>query len=84
MPYQQALIGDLLAAIEEHEIQPLVYEAAGQSIASFNELTNVQDIVSRLVRETNAALDEMRVVCSHKGPSISLLAISSCYGREVH
>jgi hypothetical protein len=66
MPYQQALIGDLLAAIEEHEVEPLVYEAAGQSIAWFNELTNVRDIVSRLVRETNEALDEMRVVFAQR------------------
>jgi NAD(P)H-dependent flavin oxidoreductase YrpB (nitropropane dioxygenase family) len=60
MPYQQALIGDVLASVEEHEIEPLVYEAAGQSVAWFNELTSVQDVVTRLTNETRAALDEMR------------------------
>jgi NAD(P)H-dependent flavin oxidoreductase YrpB (nitropropane dioxygenase family) len=59
MPYQQVLTGELLAAIEEHEVEPLVYEAAGQSIAWFNELTGVKDIVARLMCETEAALDEM-------------------------
>jgi NAD(P)H-dependent flavin oxidoreductase YrpB (nitropropane dioxygenase family) len=59
MPYQQVLTGELLAAIEEHEVEPLVYEAAGQSIAWFNELTGVKDIVARLVRETEVALQDM-------------------------
>ena len=48
MPYQHARTGELLAAIEEHQIEPLVYEAAGQSIAWFNELTTVRSIVERL------------------------------------
>ena len=56
MPYQQALTGDLLAAIEEHQVEPLVYEAAGQSIAWFNELTSVAAIMQRLTRETESAL----------------------------
>ena len=59
MPYQHVLTGELLAAIEEHQVEPLVYEAAGQSVAWFNELTTVKDIVERLVCETRAALDEM-------------------------
>ena len=62
MPYQQALIGELLAAVEEHEIEPLVYEAAGQSIAWFNELTTVRDIVERLLAETSASLENMRAL----------------------
>ncbi|MEI7444991.1 MAG: nitronate monooxygenase [Burkholderiales bacterium] len=33
MPWQHALTGELLAAIEEHAVEPLVYEAAGQSVA---------------------------------------------------
>ncbi|MBS0336480.1 MAG: nitronate monooxygenase [Proteobacteria bacterium] len=59
MPYQHVLTGELLAAIEEHQVEPLVYEAAGQSVAWFNELTTVREIVARLVSETEAALDEM-------------------------
>jgi NAD(P)H-dependent flavin oxidoreductase YrpB (nitropropane dioxygenase family) len=69
MPYQQVLTGELLAAIEEHEIEPLVYEAAGQSIAWFNELTSVKDIVARLTRETQAALDEMSGLFARRSPA---------------
>jgi NAD(P)H-dependent flavin oxidoreductase YrpB (nitropropane dioxygenase family) len=69
MPYQQVLTGELLAAIEEHEIEPLVYEAAGQSIAWFNELTSVKDIVARLTRETEAALDEMSGLFARRSPA---------------
>lgn len=60
MPYHQALTGSLLAAIEEHQVEELVYEAAGQSIAWFNEPTTVSDIMDRLTRETCEALAQMR------------------------
>ncbi len=60
MPYQQALTGDLLAAIEEHQVDPLVYEAAGQSIAWFNELTTVSDLMQNLISDTYSALDAMQ------------------------
>jgi NAD(P)H-dependent flavin oxidoreductase YrpB (nitropropane dioxygenase family) len=56
MPYQHALTGELLAAIEEHQVPELVYEAAGQSIAWFNTLTTVEEVIGRLARETSAAL----------------------------
>jgi NAD(P)H-dependent flavin oxidoreductase YrpB (nitropropane dioxygenase family) len=62
MPYQQALIGDVLASVEEHQIEPLVYEAAGQSVAWFNEPTSVRGIVTRLVHETESALEDMRTL----------------------
>ncbi len=60
MPYQHVLTGELLAAIEEHQVEPLVYEAAGQSVAWFNELTTVGEIVARLARETEDALAQMQ------------------------
>lgn len=60
MPWQQALTGDLLAAIEEHEVAPLVYEAAGQSVAWVGEPRPVADIVATLVRETRDALEGLR------------------------
>jgi NAD(P)H-dependent flavin oxidoreductase YrpB (nitropropane dioxygenase family) len=59
MPYQHALTGELLAAIEEHQVEPLVYEAAGQSVAWFNELTTVREVMERLARETREALEAM-------------------------
>lgn len=60
MPYQHALTGELLAAIEEHQVEPLVYEALGQSCAWFNELTTVSDVVERLVREAGEAFAAAR------------------------
>jgi NAD(P)H-dependent flavin oxidoreductase YrpB (nitropropane dioxygenase family) len=60
MPYQHALAGELLAAIEEHQVEPLVYEAAGQSVAWFNELTSVREVVERLCAEARAALEQLR------------------------
>jgi len=36
------------------------YEAAGQSVAWFNELSSVRDIVTRLTDETLTALNDMR------------------------
>ncbi|MDF2366705.1 nitronate monooxygenase family protein [Sneathiella sp.] len=59
MPYQQVLTADIIAGIDEHEIEPLIYEATGQSIAWFNELMTVEEIVQRLVSESNAALSSM-------------------------
>lgn len=56
MPYQQALIGDLLAAIEEHELPALIYEAAGQSVAWLREVQPVSAVMQRLLDETESAL----------------------------
>jgi len=41
MPLQQVLIGDFLASVRQHRIAPLMWEAAGQSIAWFNEVNTV-------------------------------------------
>ena len=60
MPYQQALTGPLLAAIEQHEIAPLMYEAAGQSVAWLRQIEPVADVMARLVDETHAALRALR------------------------
>ena len=59
MPYQHALTGELLAAIDEHQVEALVYEAAGQSVAWFGQETTVAEIFQRLTAETDAALDRL-------------------------
>jgi len=59
MPYQQALTGELLAAVEEHQIAPLMYEAAGQSVSWLRQIEPVADVMARLVRETRSALQSM-------------------------
>lgn len=56
MPYQDVLVGDLLGAIEEHDIEPLIHSGAGQSVAYFNEVKPVATIMRNLVDEAGAVL----------------------------
>jgi len=56
MPYQDVLVGDLLGAIEEHDIEPLIHSGAGQSVAYFNEVQPVAKIMQDLVAEASAVL----------------------------
>ena len=56
MPFQQVLIGDFLAGVRQHRIEPLMWEPAGQSIAWFNEVATVSEIMDRLTAEAEAAL----------------------------
>jgi hypothetical protein len=56
MPYQDVLVGDLLGAIEEHDIEPLIHSGAGQSIGYFDEVRPVQVIMDDLVEEASAVL----------------------------
>jgi NAD(P)H-dependent flavin oxidoreductase YrpB (nitropropane dioxygenase family) len=56
MPYQDVLVGDLLGAIEEHDIEPLIHSGAGQSVAYFNEVRPVHYIMEELVRDSSRIL----------------------------
>ena len=56
MPYQDVLVGDLLGAIEEHDIEPLIHSGAGQSIGYFDEVKPVAAIMDELVTEASAVL----------------------------
>jgi NAD(P)H-dependent flavin oxidoreductase YrpB (nitropropane dioxygenase family) len=56
MPYQDVLVGDLLGAIEEHDIEPLIHSGAGQSIGYFDEVKTVKVIMDDPVEEASAAL----------------------------
>jgi NAD(P)H-dependent flavin oxidoreductase YrpB (nitropropane dioxygenase family) len=60
MPFQQALTGSLLAAVEQYEIEPLMYEAAGQSVAWLRAIDPVADVMQRLVDETNTAIEHFK------------------------
>ena len=57
---QDVLIGDLLGAIEEHDIEPLIHSGAGQSIGYFNEIQPVSKIMSTLVEEATKTLERQR------------------------
>lgn len=65
MPYQQALTGELIAAVEEHGVEPLVYEAAGQGVAWIREEQTVHDIVSRLVEQMHTAWKSLYGLAMH-------------------
>jgi NAD(P)H-dependent flavin oxidoreductase YrpB (nitropropane dioxygenase family) len=56
MPYQDVLVGDLLGAIEEHDIEPLIHSGAGQSVAYFSEVQPVARIMQDLVDEASEVL----------------------------
>ena len=61
MPYQDILIGDLLGAIDEHEVAPLMHYPAGQSIAYSDKKKSVAEVVEDLVREGEATIS-----CMHR------------------
>ena len=52
------LVGDLLGAIEEHDIEPLIHSGAGQSIAYFDEVRPAAEIMAELVSDTIASLGQ--------------------------
>ena len=60
MPYQHVLTGDLLTGVMEHNIEPLMYEAAGQGIAWCNELSTVEQVIEHLLTETRETLEKLR------------------------
>jgi len=57
MPYQDVLVGDLLGAIEEHDIEPLIHSGAGQSVGYFNQVRPVQAIMNELEQGAVKALE---------------------------
>ncbi len=57
MPYQDVLVGDLLGAIEEHDIEPLIHSGAGQSVGYFDRIRPVADIMAALVEEAERTLE---------------------------
>jgi len=59
MPLQDILVGDLLGAIDEHEVTALMHYPAGQSIAYFNEVRSVAQVMQEIVEEACAGLDRL-------------------------
>ena len=50
------------ASVEEHEVAPLIYEAAGQSIAWLRQEETVSDVISRIVRQMHRSWDELHAI----------------------
>ena len=59
MPYQDILVGDLLGAIDEHDIEALTHIPCGQSIAYFDRLTTVCAVMAELVAGAEAQLRKL-------------------------
>jgi len=59
MPYQHALVGDLITAVEERDITALLTEPAGQGVAWCRQVEAVADTVARLMTETKQALNSL-------------------------
>jgi hypothetical protein len=53
-------VGDLLGAIDEHQIEPLLHMPAGQSIGYFNEVQTVAEIMANLMRGTQASMQQLQ------------------------
>jgi NAD(P)H-dependent flavin oxidoreductase YrpB (nitropropane dioxygenase family) len=61
MPYQDILVGDLLGAIDDHEVEPLMHYAVGQGVAYLNAVKPVAQLMDELVAQAGEALDRLRV-----------------------
>ena len=62
MPFQQVLIGEILTGIMEHEIEPLMYEGAGQGVVWSTEKTTVQQVIEGLLAEAREALARLKII----------------------
>jgi NAD(P)H-dependent flavin oxidoreductase YrpB (nitropropane dioxygenase family) len=59
MPYQDILVGDLLGAIDDHAIEPLMHHPAGQSVAYVRSSRPVAAVFAGLVEEAERTLQRL-------------------------
>ena len=59
MPYQDILVGDLLGAIDDYEIEALMHFPAGQSVGFVNTLRSVDQVMNELVRDAQDCLERL-------------------------
>lgn len=62
MPFQDVLVGDLLGAIDDHGIEPLMHYAVGQGVAWIRDRRTVAELYATLVSQTHAALAALRAI----------------------
>jgi len=67
MPYQDILVGDLLGAIDRHEIEPLMGSGTGQGIAWATRETTVAEVMAAFVSEAAEVLSRLRRVGATAG-----------------
>jgi NAD(P)H-dependent flavin oxidoreductase YrpB (nitropropane dioxygenase family) len=56
MPYQDVLVGDLLGAIDEHGVEPLLHSGAGQGIGYARTVRPVAEVMAAVVAEAEAVV----------------------------
>ncbi len=59
MPYQDVLVGDLLGAIDEHGVEPLLHSGAGQGIGYASALRSVGEVIDDLVTEATETITRL-------------------------
>jgi hypothetical protein len=52
-------ICDLLGAINEHQVEPLMHSPAGQGIAMFNRETTVAEVMQQFIDEARQSLGRL-------------------------
>ncbi len=62
MPHQDILVGDLLGAIDRHEVEPLMGSGTGQGIAWATRESTVAEVMARFVAEAGEALGRLNAV----------------------
>ncbi|MBT7666718.1 MAG: nitronate monooxygenase [Rhodospirillaceae bacterium] len=58
MPFQHALVGELLTAIDEHEVDPLLHSPAGQGVVWSKAERSVPEIMDDLAEQTAIGLKQ--------------------------
>lgn len=61
MPNQDILVGDFLGSVERNRVEPFMKSEAGQSVAYFDQETDVKTIVESLEREASNSLDRIGI-----------------------
>ncbi|MCP5267262.1 MAG: nitronate monooxygenase [Burkholderiaceae bacterium] len=56
MPFQHALVGDVLTAIDEFGIEPMIHSPAGQGVTWTRRRQSVAELIETLVRQTHDGL----------------------------
>jgi hypothetical protein len=51
---------EIVAPVDEHQIEPLLHMPAGQSIGYFNEVQTVAEIMANLMRGTQASMQQLQ------------------------
>lgn len=57
MPYQHVLTGGLIAAVEEHEIDALLYTPAGQGVVWTKSVESVSEVMRKLIDQARSAME---------------------------